>query len=587
MHVYWHSTNKSVEKITDIVDQVSQIGWSGADTEASRSMTLTLIYNPDKAEQSAPLLKSGDIVSLYNDNNERLFFGRIITKDRPGEKGSVSYTVKDYMNNILKSNTSKKYKGKSAASITKDACKRVGISCGHLASTGYSIPKLYATDTPVYNIAMRAYKLASAQTGVQYFPYMDGKRFCVKEKGQLVGRSYNESTKQVEENFILSGDANITSATVTEDASDMVNKVDIYKKGKKIGSVSKSDWIKTFGTLQATLSVEKGNGRSAAKKALTNLEKTMSLDAIGDERCIAGAGVHIKDDSSGLVGIFWVKSDSHTWQNGNHQMSLELTLKNVTENPEVGSDSSTSSSSSSVSTGVLNGKKRTGIRFTAYAIGEGGTKDERGRALKYGERTIAADFLKYGQKVQIFGTGTKYDKKVMTVRDCGLGNNHTIDILMTKSEERSWNNPSGYIIISDGTGYKTTGGSSLSSSQSKVVKEAKKWLGKVKYVWGATNVTGGRSDCSGFTRYVFKHAVGKDIGRTTYDQVTHGTKVSKWSSLRAGDLILFNTVGRCTHVGICISKQHFIHCGCSHGVHMESMGSSYYRSKFYMGRRIV
>ena len=592
MHVYWHSTTtkgKTTETIIkDIAGYASEISWSGADTEASRSMTLTMLTNPYKTEQSAPELKSGDQISLYDDSDTRLFYGRIIESEKMGEAGTVQYTAKDYMSNMLRSNISKKYKGKTAEYITKDACKLIGISCGSLKKTGYKIPKIYASDTAVYNICVGAYKKAAAKTGIQYFPYMDGTKFCIKEKGQLVGRTYSKAGKQVEETFELD-DSNIITSKITRNAGDMVNRIDIYnKKGKKIGSVKEDSWIKTFGVLQNTLSVEKGNGRSAAKKLLQDLDKQFSVDCLGDERCISGAGIRIKDEASSLIGVFWIKSDTHTWSNGNYQMSLELTLKNVTESPEINSGSSSSSSSGEVSTGILNGKKRTGLRFTAYAIGEGGTKDMRGKALKYGEHTIAADFLKYGQKVQIFGTHTRYDKKVMTVRDCGLGNNHTIDILMTKSDEKSWNNPHGYIIISDGTGYKMTS-SGVSDDAEKVVKEAKKWIGKVKHVWGATNVPGGKSDCSGFTRYVFRHAVGTDIGRTTYDQVKKGKKISKRSSLKAGDLILFNIAGEGTnsHVGISLGGSKFIHCGCSKGVTIQKFSDWNYAKYFHEGRRIV
>lgn len=64
------------------------------------------------------------------------------------------------------------------------------------------------------------------------------------------------------------------------------------------------------------------------------------------------------------------------------------------------------------------------------------------------------------------------------------------------------------------------------------LKYAKSQVGK-RYVWGATGPNA--FDCSGLTYAAYKSA-GVDIGRTTYQQVKHGTAVKR-KDLRAGDLI--------------------------------------------------
>ena len=76
-------------------------------------------------------------------------------------------------------------------------------------------------------------------------------------------------------------------------------------------------------------------------------------------------------------------------------------------------------------------------------------------------------------------------------------------------------------------------------------------LGK-PYVYGATGPS--TFDCSGLTSYVYRNALGIEIGRTTYEQINSGVEVSQ-SELKVGDLV-FPHAG---HVGIYIGNGQMIH----------------------------
>ncbi|MEG1002845.1 MAG: NlpC/P60 family protein [Clostridium sp.] len=84
-----------------------------------------------------------------------------------------------------------------------------------------------------------------------------------------------------------------------------------------------------------------------------------------------------------------------------------------------------------------------------------------------------------------------------------------------------------------------------------VVNYAKQFLG-TKYVYGGTTPNG--FDCSGFTQYVYKHALGINISRTTYTQINEGKSVSR-SNLKVGDLVFPSS----HHVGIYIGNGKIIH----------------------------
>lgn len=94
-------------------------------------------------------------------------------------------------------------------------------------------------------------------------------------------------------------------------------------------------------------------------------------------------------------------------------------------------------------------------------------------------------------------------------------------------------------------------GVTASGSASAVLNEAYKHIGKW-YTYGASGPD--TFDCSGFTSYVYRHAVGIEIGRTTYSQINAGREVS-YSELQPGDLV-FPHAG---HVGIYVGNGQMIH----------------------------
>ncbi|BBC76564.1 gamma-D-glutamyl-meso-diaminopimelate peptidaseI, NlpC/P60 family [Lactococcus cremoris] len=92
----------------------------------------------------------------------------------------------------------------------------------------------------------------------------------------------------------------------------------------------------------------------------------------------------------------------------------------------------------------------------------------------------------------------------------------------------------------------------VQSRADKLVSTAKKYMG-VPYVWGGTTPAG--FDCSGFTSYVYREVLGKEIGRTTWDQIASGKQVAL-DQAKVGDLIIFYGGD---HVGIYLGNGQVIH----------------------------
>ena len=112
------------------------------------------------------------------------------------------------------------------------------------------------------------------------------------------------------------------------------------------------------------------------------------------------------------------------------------------------------------------------------------------------------------------------------------------------------------------------------ASTDAVISEAYKHLGK-PYVWGAKGPSS--FDCSGFTSYVYRTALGIEIGGTTYEQINSGIEVS-YADLRPGDLVFPHS----GHVGIYVGGGQMIHA--PHTGDVVKVAPVY---KFWRARRIV
>ncbi len=154
-----------------------------------------------------------------------------------------------------------------------------------------------------------------------------------------------------------------------------------------------------------------------------------------------------------------------------------------------------------------------------------------------------------------------------------LSNNSDVEIL---GEENGWykvklpNGKTGYVSSDYIKKEEKDSASNVKESSTrentanagkKILDVAESLLG-TRYVWGGTTTAG--FDCSGFTQYVYKHALGLDIPRISRDQARAGSAVSK-GGMKPGDLLYFDTVGggRVSHVGIYMGNGKFIHASGS------------------------
>jgi hypothetical protein len=307
----------------DITNYVSNATWSGSVFQASRQLEASILYSPSDKNIKDLDIKLGDRLILY-DQSKILINSMVYSRERTGEQGTITYSGYDELNHLLKSNLNYKFKNTTPELIANQICSMLNISVGDIVKTNVPVKKLICEGESHYNAIMKAYTKAYKTTGKKYMPYIYNKKFYMIEKGEVVSK------------FYLSSKLNITSSSYSETIENMVNKVKIYDDdGKQINEVKNADNISLYGIFQEVYTKEKGiNAITAATNMLNGVEKTASVEAIGNISCISGYAVKIVDDITGLTGNFWISSDSHTWESGQHTMSLELTFKNIMDSQE-------------------------------------------------------------------------------------------------------------------------------------------------------------------------------------------------------------------------------------------------------------
>lgn len=554
----------------DISDILTTVTWSGDLNACGRKLEFKALNKVD-----IPL---SSCIYFY-EGNTLLFKGFVYEREKDSSSSTVSYLAFDTGEKMNKIKVSYNFKGKSANEIANTVLKISNFKIGEIAKANALIDKVFIGNT-IYEIIMTAYTEQSKKDNKKYMTVCNDGKISVIQKGIVkLNLSFEEGK-------------NIINTSFKESVSNMVNRVLIVdENGNKQEEVKDDAMIKVHGLFQDVYKVEEGkNSNIEASKLLKGVEQTCSLSGFGDTSCQTGYGVQIKDSSTGLVGLFYIDSDSHTWEGGKYSIDLDLNFKNIMNEVEAGEEENKETSSGGTS---VSGGREVQAEFTAYYPAnnkmEGGFYDALGNRLNPSQLTCACPKdVPFKTKVQVKGTGTDRDNLVYTCTDRGgaikvVNGIYHIDLLMAnKKEANAFGRRRGTALI--GCEVTSGGGSSSSGSSSgnKIVDIAKSKLG-CKYVWGATGPN--QFDCSGLTQWCHKQA-GINIPRTSSEQSKSGKAVAK-ANLQAGDLLFFNTSGKgVSHVGMFVGNGQMIHApNSSKPVKYDSIDSSYYSSRFVNARR--
>ena len=357
------------EKI-DITNLLINVTWSGDYKSCARKLEFSLISSPTDINIPKVDIPLMSMISFYEDDKE-LFRGFVYEREKSSDN-SMNFLCYDYCAKLNDIKVSYNIKSETASSIYNKFLTEYGLNKGDIAQANTKIKKVFL-GTTAYDMIMTAYTEEAKKTGKKYMVYAKGDKFYSSEKGNIkLNLSFEEGK-------------NILSSNFKESVSSMVNKVIIVdENGNKSSEVVNDEWLKTYGLFQEVYKKEENkDSNTEAKTLLNGIEQTCSLSGFGDTTCVTGYGVQVKDTYTGLVGLFYIDSDTHTWEGGNYTIDLELNFKNIMNEVSAGQDekeettssdssSSSPSSSSSNSTGeklVNLAKSKLGCKYVWGATG--------------------------------------------------------------------------------------------------------------------------------------------------------------------------------------------------------------------------
>lgn len=179
-------------------------------------------------------------------------------------------------------------------------------------------------------IVSSAYSLASEQTGERYAVRMTPAGLLVKVKAQS------------QSSLILRPRSNLIRASTTESIEKMVNSVAIYdEQGNRLSVQSDQDAIDLYGMMERHITQREGEDASGEAKAILEdnaLARTVTVQVLGNSTLVTGETVIVEEEGTGLSGLFWIESDSHTWARNTYQAKLTLNCRNVMSKTTAGSE---------------------------------------------------------------------------------------------------------------------------------------------------------------------------------------------------------------------------------------------------------
>ena len=208
------------------------------------------------------------------------------------------------------------------------ACAKTGIPVAELAETGVRVNRKF--NDPVDKVVRTAYSMAAERTGERYSIRMTPAGLSVTVR------------QQSESSLELRPRSNLMYATTTESIVDMVNSVGIYdQQGQRVTTVADNAAIELYGTMERHVQQTESNDAYAQAEALladNGFSQNVTVEVLGDTRLITGETVVVREEHTGLQGLFWIDADVHTWQRDQYTCKLTLNCRNVMTQASAGSE---------------------------------------------------------------------------------------------------------------------------------------------------------------------------------------------------------------------------------------------------------
>jgi hypothetical protein len=317
---------KSSSTAYDITGLVSSITWSGDIDTLFRKVDISF-KNTNDGKKVNFNYDLGSLVMVYDSGTE-IFRGYVFTRDIDS-KGEDSLVAYDQLIYAGKNNVSVLVKNKMASDIIKSEFRKFGIPLGSIESTKYKIPKKVFQSETLGEMVKQLLEETRKSTGKRYV--------LGTKKGKVFLKSREQSTLlTIRVDDIISGSKSFS-------IEDLKNQVLVYKGSLEGGKDTKkyeeyvsksSSSINKYGVMQHVESVDDDTSYNSMKnksrqllKEMNKVDETISIEFLGDSSCITGNIVDITNVMTGIKGRYYITSDSHSFSDGIHKMTLQLSKR--------------------------------------------------------------------------------------------------------------------------------------------------------------------------------------------------------------------------------------------------------------------
>ena len=362
-----NQTTKQTETIDDLSRlTVGRITWEGSRLQVARKLTFS--YVQDARDPNLPnyVINCGETVYGYDEDGNLQFQGNVYSIEKDVQQSTVTVTAYDNLFILCRSKTTRKFTDMLAEDIAKAVCSELGIKAGKLAETGKKVSG--------YQIIMIAYTDAAKQINahkenkdgpdVLFHPIMWGDELDVIKKGELI------------EGLAADQYVNIENSQYKESIEDMVNSIMITdQQGNVTGYQTKDEWIQKYSMVQDVYKTNPNdNTQEAINKLFHGPDRSGILQMTGSYAAKSSYSIQIRDILTELCGKFWIKSDTHTFENGIHEMRLEIEFENLMNKEEKPKDTTvkTKTGRTASAIGGANLEASAGVQ-AGFAAWEGAT----------------------------------------------------------------------------------------------------------------------------------------------------------------------------------------------------------------------
>lgn len=304
----------------DITQLVESIKWAGRRGSPSRTLTVNLLDDDGYRHERSGIDVEEGWQCLFKYNDTELFRGIFMTQ---GASQRKTGEFKAYDNGIYLSNNRDTfvYESKTAADVFRDVCTRFGLPVGSVASCSYTIPDLTKKKTTGWDAIEDALSLEFDNTGARFF--------VVSEQGVLSLKKRQENILQ----WVLETGGNIAQYSYSKSIENMRTRVKLLSdEGTVLAEASDPELEKKLGIMQDVdtpdETLNSAQIDALAKSLLEEKKKPsqkLSLsNVIGIPEVISGVGVFVIIPHIGISRTLYVDSDTHTFKDRRHTMSLQL-----------------------------------------------------------------------------------------------------------------------------------------------------------------------------------------------------------------------------------------------------------------------